>query len=129
MGGTPSGQPPLATPLERGGIPSQPRKNLEQIVGQLDVVTLVSYQLCNMYSQLFLKGHLCMTDNWCWSLIVVYQSITAFKLSQIQLLKDRQFVVFPIVSLIERVCCKLIISLCSVKCLKPPSLITGFQYN
>ena len=41
LGGIPSSQPPLTTPLERRDIPPQLSMTLEHIVGQLDVLTQV----------------------------------------------------------------------------------------
>ena len=41
LGGVPSSQPPLTTPLERRDIPPQLSMTLEHIVGQLDVLTQV----------------------------------------------------------------------------------------
>ena len=46
LGGVPSSQPPLTTPLERRDIPPQLSMTLEHIVGQLDVLTQVRDLFC-----------------------------------------------------------------------------------
>ena len=48
LGGVPSSQPPLTTPLERRDIPPQLSMTLEHIVGQLDVLTQVRDLFCGI---------------------------------------------------------------------------------